>query len=388
MKGSIRQRGKGTWQIRYEGQPDGSGKRKYLSVTFHGNKTDAQRELRKKITAVEEGTHVDRNLETVSSFMESWLTNYAAVNTTPRTTQGYRQKVSAYIIPHLGGIKMQNLTARHVQGLHRWMLDKRLSNQSVLHTHRVLSKAMQCAVDWEVISKNPAQKIKPPRPEPTPIDVWDMVELGRFVQGTTDNQFSDVFKLAVFSGLRRSELTGLRWEQLDLETKTLRVTETLQRISGRGLMVGQPKTKTSRRAIALGETAINLLQEIRWKQIRLETEMGALYQNESGYVFTDALGAPIDADRLTKGFTKVVKSLGLPPATFHSLKHLHASLLLAEGVNPKAISERLGHSNVALTLNIYSHLLPGLQESAAEALDKRLASVHEMSTDFMPPTES
>jgi integrase len=386
MKGSIRSRGKNTWQLRFEGRPDGAGRRKYLAVTFHGNKTEAQRELRKKITAVEEGTHVDRNHETIAGFMEYWLVNHAEVNTTPRTVQGYRQKITAYIIPCLGGVKIQNLTAKHIQELHHSMLSNGLSNQSVVHAHRVLSKALECAIEWEIIPRNPAPKIKPPRPEPKGIDVWNMVELGRFAQFATDSQFSDVFRLAIFTGLRRSELAGLRWDQIDSDTKTLRVTETLQRIVGRGLLVGKPKTKTSRRAIALGETANNLLQEIRWKQIALRAQMGGLYQNQAGYVFTDALGAPIDPDRLTKEFAKVIKRAELPGSTFHSLRHIHASLLLAEGVNPKAISERLGHSKVSLTLDIYAHLLPGLQESAAVALDRRLSHVHGLSTDSVEVT--
>jgi integrase len=373
MKGSVRQRSKGSYQIRYEAPLDGTGKRKYLSETVRGTKKDAERVLRERLAAIENGGYVAKHKETVAQFMQRWLEGYAATHTRPATFVGYCQRVNLYIIPCLGGIQVQSLTPRHVQDLHRWMLDKGLSNQSVVHAHRVLSEALKHGVQWGIIPRNPAEQVSPPRPESKDLQVWDMAVIKKFLLAAKDSPFADAFLLLLYSGMRRSELTGLRWEGIDFESKTLRVTGTLKRVTGHSLLAGPPKTASSRRSIALGETAVALLHAIRGKQLALKEDLGDLYQNPQGYVFTDLQGSPIDADRLTREFHRIVKEAGLPPATLHSLRHCHASLLLAEGVNIKAISERLGHSDVRLTLQVYSHLLPGLQASAAEALDRRLA---------------
>lgn len=201
-----------------------------------------------------------------------------------------------------------------------------------------------------------------------------MADIRRFLDAAKDSPFADAFLLLLYTGMRRSELTGLRWEGIDFESKTLRVTGTLQRVTGHNLLAGPPKTASSRRSIALGETPIALLHAIRGKQLALKEDQGDLYHNPQGYVLTDLQGNPLDSNRLTREFRRIVKEAGLPTATLHSLRHCHASLLLAEGVNIKAISERLGHSDVRLTLQVYSHLLPGLQASAAEALDRILAA--------------
>ena len=137
-------------------------------------------------------------------------------------------------------------------------------------------------------------------------------------------------------------------------------------------MKGPTKTRSSRRAIALGQPAVQLLHTLRGKQLALQAELQDMYQDPGGYVLADQLGNPIDSNRLSREFARVVKAVGLPTATLHSFRHAHASLLLAEGVSIKGIADRLGHSNPAVTLNIYSHLLPGLQDNAARLLDKRL----------------
>lgn len=372
MNGSIRQRYKGTWQLRYEGPADATGNRKQVNETVQGTRREADRVLRERLLSIETGNYVARNKETVAQFMDSWLEGYAASHTTPRTLMGYQGNVTRYIAPCLGGVQMQVLSPRHVQGLHKWMLDKGLSNQSVVHAHRVLSKALKDAVEWGIITKNPAVSVSPPRPERQEVGVWDMATITQFMEASQDSVFHEAFMLSLHTAMRRSEVTGLRWDGVDLPASTIRVTGTLQRVTGHGLLAGQPKTKTSRRAIALGQTTVDLLHGVRGKQLALQAELGDLYRNEAGYVFTDELGAPIDSNRLSREFHRIVKSAGLPHITLHGLRHCVASLMLADGASIKTVAEKLGHSNPSLTLDIYSHLLPTIQEQAAEALDRRL----------------
>jgi len=373
MKGSITQRTKGSWQLRYDGPEDATGRRKQVNETLRGSRKEAERVLRERLLAIETGNYVARNKETVGQFMESWLEGYAASHTTPRTQVGYRGNVTRYITPCLARVQLQALTPRHIQDLHKWMLDKGLSNQSVVHAHRTFSKALKDAVSWGIITKNPAVSVSPPRPERQEVEVWDMATIARFMEASQDSPFHEAFMLALHTAMRRSEITGLRWDGVDFSANTIRVTGTLQRVTGHGLLAGQPKTKTSRRAIALGSTAIDLLHMIRGKQLALQAELGDLYQNEAGYVFTDERGKPIDSNRLSREFARIVKVAALPHATLHGLRHCVASLMLADGASIKTVAEKLGHSNPSLTLDIYSHLLPTIQEQAADALDKRLA---------------
>lgn len=373
MRGSIEQRSPGSWRLRYDGPPNAAGKRKQVTETVKGTKKEAEKVMRERLATIESGNYVARHRETVAQFMESWLSGYASTHTSPRTVMGYKGNIQRYIIPCLGGVLIQNLRPHYVQDLHRWMLEKGLSNQSVVHAHRVLSEALKHAVAWGMIPKNPAASVSPPRPEAKGVQVPAMDVVKRFLVAAQDSPFLDAFKLALYTGMRRSELTGLRWEGVDFAAKTLRVTGTLQRVTGKGLLSGQPKTKTSRRAIDLGKSAVDLLHSVRGKQLALQAELGDLYQNEAGYVFTDQLGNAIDSNRLSRDFHRIVKAAGLSDVSLHTLRHFHASLLLADGASIKLIAERLGHANAAITLNVYSHLLPGLQRQAAEALDKRLA---------------
>jgi len=375
MRGSIQQRGKNTWRLRYDGPPTPDGKRKILSETVHGPKKDAGVALRDRLTALETGRHVSKNRETVAQFMESWLTNHAQSHTKPRTFMGYKQKVRAYIIPCLGGVQIQKLTPRHVQDLHQWILAKGLSNQSVVHAHRVLALALKHAVALDVIPKNPAELVSPPKPEPKAINVWDLDTIKRFLVAAKESQFQDVFRLAILTGLRRSELTGLTWKAISFESETLRVIRTLQRVTGKGLLSGEPKSQAGKRSVALDETALDLLHSIRGKQLSLQAELGDLYQNTEGYVFTNDLGRPIDSDRLSREFTKIVRGTKLPSATLHSLRHCHVSLLLEDGGSIRLVADRVGHADPSLTLRVYSHLMPGAQLAAANSLGKKLAGM-------------
>lgn len=372
MKGSVTPRGKNTWRLRYNGPPTPNGDRKILSETFHGTKREAESILRQRLASLESGSYVARNREPLAQFMESWLSGYAGTHTTPRTMVGYKEKTKNYIVPCLGGIPVQSLTPRHVQDLHKWMLAKDLSNQTVTHAHRVLSEALKHAVAWGILPKNPAESVSPPRPEQREVSVWDFEQIQAFMEACKNSKFHDAFMLALYTGMRRSEITGLRWEGVDFSTSTLRVTGTLQRITGHGLLQGNPKTKTSRRAISVWRKTLDILHSVRGNQLAQQTALGDLYQNEAGYVFTDDVGKPIDPNRLSREFAMIVKDAGLPTANFHSLRHCHASLMLADGASIKTISERLGHSKASLTLDVYSHLLPTIQAQAAQSLEERL----------------
>jgi integrase len=372
MNGSIRKRSKGTWQMRYDAPPDGTGKRRYVSETVHGNKKDAERILRERLATIENGGYVPCDKETVAAFLDRWLKTYAASNTTLRTQEGYRGNIERYINPSIGGIPLQNLTGRHIQGMYAEMLERGLSARTTLHVHRVLRKALADAMRWGLLSRNAADAATPPRPERKQTDMWDAETIDQFLAAAEDSRFRDLYKLAVWTGMRRSELAGLKWDHVDLVTCRLSVVATLQRILGRGLVEGQPKTPRSRRSIALAPEAIELLHGIRGRQIEQRLDYGDLREN-AGYVFAQDDGKPINPPSVSKDFGIIVRNVGLPHLTLHGLRHAHATLALTAGVNPKIVSERLGHSSIAVTMDVYSHVLPGMQEQAAQAVEELLS---------------
>ncbi|MDA0735350.1 MAG: tyrosine-type recombinase/integrase [Chloroflexi bacterium] len=372
MRGSIEQRSRGSWRLRYDGPQVSNRRRKQITETVKGTKKEAERVLRERLAAIENGGYVPKDKETVGEFMDRWLVDYAATNTTLRTQEGYRGNISRYIRPALGSVSLQALAPREIQGMYAAMLDRGLSARTVLHTHRVLKQALGHAVKWGLLLRNVADGVTPPKPQLRETKMWDAATVNRFLEAARNSRFRDLYHLAVLSGMRRSETCGLKWESVDLTGGKLAVVSTLQRLSGKGLVEGQPKTPRSRRSIALSPATVDLLHGIRGRQIEQRLIAGDAWDN-IGYVFTQSDGTPVDPESVSKDFRFIVRNEGLPSLTFHGLRHAHATLLLKQGVHPKIVSERLGHSNIAVTMDIYSHVLPGLQEQAALALDEALS---------------
>ncbi len=305
----------------------------------------------------------------MGQFLIRWLDTYAATNTTAKTQQGYRQNLK-YADP-LSAIPLQSLTAQQIQGIYASMTKKGLSNTTVVQLHRILHKALGTGVKWGLLTRNVADAATPPRIDRKELEMWDLETIHLFLDAAVGHRYQDFYHLALLTGMRRSELAGLQWASVDLVNGRLSVVKTLQRISGQGLVEGQPKTARSRRSIALSPDAVSRLHEIRGRQIGQQVEVGEIWQ-ATGFVFTQSDGRPIDPDSTTKDFTKLIKAVRLPHMTVHGLRHAHATMLLEEGVNPKVVSERLGHATIATTMDVYSHVLPGLQEQAALALDGKL----------------
>ena len=335
--------------------------------------------LRERLTAIENGGYVPKHKETVAEFMRRWLDTYAVTNTTPRTQRGYRGNIKRYIGPAIGSVPLQSLTARHIQGMYADMLERGLSATTVVQLHRIPRLALLHAVKWGVLTRNVADATTPPRIQRQQLEMWDVDTIRRFLEAANATRFRDFYYLAVLTCMRRSEPLGLQWENVDLAGAVIRVVKTLQIIVGKGLQEGQPKTARSRRSIALSPAAVDLLNSIRGRQVEQRLGVGDAWQN-TGYVFTQADGRPLYPDEVTREFTGIVRQASLPHLTLHGLRHAHATLLLVAGIHPKVVSERLGHSNIAVSMDTYSHVLPGLQ-AAALALDKRLARGHRSGTD-------
>ena len=365
-QGTVTQRYKGTFQLRYH-VVDTNGKRKQVNETVKGTKKEAEKVLRERLTSIDNGLYIDKSKETVSQFMSRWMETYVATNVTLRTAYGYQGQIKRYIDPTIGSVTLQLLTTGQIQKVYADMLGRGLSNTTVVHLHRVLREALGHAVKWGIIARNVAEAASPPRPEQKQMPMWDVPTIIDFLELSHGTRFGHIHEFAVLTGLRRSEICGLKWESVDLEAGSLSVVATLQRIKGHGLVTGTPKTKRSRRTVDLAPETIDLLRTIRGGQMAQQLEYGSVWQN-TGYVFTDIDGSPLAPDMVTKDFCGLVREHGLPQLTFHGLRHAFATLGLKAGISPKVVSEALGHSNIGITLDTYSHVLPNMQTELSKAV--------------------
>lgn len=362
MRGHIDSRGKGTWRIRWEAPRGADGRRRYRGETIHGTKKEAEGVLRDRLREQERGGYVEPSRETLSEYMERWLQTYAASNCAPRTVQGYRQYVRCYVNPSIGGVRLQALQPTHVQGLYADLLKRGLSSTTVVQLHRIIHEALAHAVKWELCLRNITDAVSPPKIVRKEAPVWDDEIVGRFLDVSKSTRYDGFFRLALLTGMRRGELAGLRWSNVDLVSGRILVLETRGWLTGQGIVTGKPKTARSARSIVLDDDAVELLHNIKGRQI--------LGGNQSEYVLTAPEGGPVDPNEASHAFHKLVKKARLPHLTLHGLRHVQATRLLQRGVNPKIVSERLGHSTVSITLDVYSHVLPGLQESAIRDLGR------------------
>jgi integrase len=285
-----------------------------------------------------------------------------------RTYERYESIVRVHLVPAIGSDKLKTLTPAHVRGLYRSKLDSGLAPRTVLHVHRTLSKALKQAHDDGLIPRNVAGPVKPPRPRTEEIRPLDREQVRALFEAAKGDRLEALYVAAVTAGLRRGELLGLGWEDVDLDAGTLQVLRTLPEPKG-GYIFEAPKSGEGRN-IRLTQMAVAALREHRRRRLEERMERGSLWQ-DNGLVFTSGIGTPLLGGNLHRSFKAMLRHAGLPEIRFHDLRHTCATLLLRQGVNPKFVQELLGHADIALTLNVYSHVLPDMG-SAAGAMDAAL----------------
>lgn len=317
--------------------------------------------------------------QTVADYLDYWLETYARGATKPGTYDRYRQVANAHIKPAVGTVRLDKLTPTHLASLYRAKLDGGrldgkpggLSPRTVRYIHATLHEALGHAVRWGLLTRNVADAVDAPRLDRTEMHYWDVDQVSVFLDAAAGSRFAPIFELAILTGLRRGELLGLRWQDLDLDAGRLTVRQTLIDKSGH-ITFSSPKTYRSRRPVALSESAVALLKRHKRDQ-NLERLRAGEGWTPSDLVFTSELGTPVQPRNLYRAFSHATQAARLPKIRFHDLRHSHATLLFAADVHPKIVSERLGHATVGFTLDVYAHVVPGMQDEAAGRLDALLA---------------
>ena len=378
-QGHIRQRGQQSWELKFDlGRDPVTGKRISRYVNFRGPKREAQAELNRLLNSRNEGTYVDPTKMTVADYLEHWLTVYVDRQLAAKTAARHRGIIQHQIVTHLGNVPMRKLTAVHIEAFEAnlqregYVKGRRrgqgLTAQTVLHVHRTLSQALAHAVKTGVLFKNPAEQVKPPRPPSREIAILTKPEVATLLHAAEQTWLYLPVLIGVTTGMRRGELLGLRWSDIDLKAARLTVNQSLERVKGKSVFKS-PKTTTSRRTITLPALTIEALKEHRATQAAERLRLGL---GKPELVFSHTDGSPMDPDTISKGFDRLIKASGVRRITFHGLRHTHISHQLMDGVHVKIVSERAGHASVSTTLSVYAAFIPNMQADAAAGVDKWL----------------
>jgi integrase len=281
--------------------------------------------------------------------------------------------MNRHVVPVLGTTSLAKLTAQQVQRLYSTKLDEGLSTSTVHHLHAVLHRALAQAERLGLVARNVSELVDVPRMAEHEMRVLDNEQVRRLLEVAQGDRLEALYVLAVSTGMRQGELLALRWVDINLDRRTVQVRATLQRTKEHGYMLAAPKTKRSRRQISLTTVARDALRPHRSRQAQERLAAGPAWDGTHDLVFSDAAGGPLSGIQVTRAaFYPLLKRAGLPRIRFHDLRHTAATLLLGRGINPKIVSEMLGHASVGITLDTYSHVLPDMQEQAAAQMDAAL----------------
>ncbi len=377
MRGHIVKRYKNSYTIVLSlGVDPATGKKRQQWVSVKGTKKEAEKRLAELLHQLDNGTFMKPGKTTLGEFLERWLKDYAWPNLAPRTAEGYEHIIRRHLILSLGNIALTQLKPEHLQHYYSQKLSGGrcdgkggLSPRTVRHHHVNLHTALESAVKWGLLSRNPADAVSPPRSQRPEWHTLNEDDISTLLEAAKATPYYALFYLALYTGMRRSELLALRWCDIDLLLCQIYVTRTLHQLRDGSIVYRAPKTAKGRRMIALSPSAALVLREHKEKQEAMRAMLGIPLKDDD-LVFSQLDGKPLLPSTVTHAWIKLVRRAGLEGVRLHDARHSHASLMLKQGAHPKIVSERLGHANIGITLDTYSHILPGLQEAAADRFDK------------------
>jgi len=347
-----------------------SGKWKHLWKTTDGSRK-ADKLKTKMLAEVEKNDYQKPSKIMVETHLKEWLNGSVRSTVSPATYELYKIIVEKHLIPNLGSVPLSKLRAANIQALYADKLGEGLSPRTVQLLHVTLHKSLSNAVKTGLLSHNPMDAVDQPKVERRAMKTMDEKGIKYFLDETRKNQDGEYYALffcLLFTGLRRNEALALRWTDIDLLGAQLSVNRTMQFIKNE-ITFKPPKTKTSRRSIALTPVTCTVLRLHREKQNKIRQKAGLESVTDNDLVFCQYNGKPYLPNSITHAWIKLTRRCGLDGIRLHDARHTHASLLLKQGVHPKVVQERLGHASIAITLDLYSHVAPGMQKAAAAGFD-------------------
>jgi integrase len=375
--GHIRRRGAHSWELKYDcGIDPMTGKRITRYASVKGTRRDAQEALTKLLHARDTGAAVDPTKETVSQFIDRW-NDSVETKVSPKTRERYAELLRLHVVPHVGTRPIQKLTAADLDRLYSKLLrDSGLAPRTVGHVHRLLHKVLSVALKWGVLTRNIADAAEPPLVPHSEQVILSEDHTRQLLDGLRGDFLYLPVLMLLTTGLRRGELLALRWCDLDLDAGTLRIEQSLEQIKT-GMRFKSPKTKHGRRSITLPSIAVAELRQHRKTQQEMRLQLGIGRLPEDVPVISTYDGKPYSPDALTLRWRRALMRLKLPRVTLHSLRHTHASALIASGMDVLTVSRRLGHSSPSITLSVYAHKFANRDAEAARLMDAAFGTITE-----------
>jgi integrase len=363
-EGSVyRRRSDGLW-VGTLSLPDGSRK------PFYGKKqSEVLDKLERAKSDLRRGQLAGSNSNTtVKEYLEDWLENIHKPTIRLSTYLDYRKVLKNYLVPGFGKVKLKNLSPQLVQAFYTQKINEGLAPKTVRNIHGVLHKALENAVKWNLLPRNVCDAVAPPRLPHKEQSVLTKGQAHTLLDEVIAHRLEALLALAVTTGLRQGELLALRWRDIDFESRSVQVKRQVGYFKGYGRIESEPKTEKGRRSVALSSFVLDILKHHKARQEEQQREVGSAWI-EKDLVFTNAQGDFYSASTLRKVFRRFLTSIGLPRLRFHDLRHSAATILLELNTHPKVVSEMLGHSDIRITLGLYSHVLPSMQEEVAKRWD-------------------
>jgi integrase len=355
MKGHIRERSPGRWAIVIDVHDPKTGKRRRKWHSFRGNKRDAQAHCARLITEMKDGAYVERDRRLLNDFLDTWERDWAATNVSPKTSERYSELLRTHVRPALGGKPMQAIRAEDLNKLYTDLHDK-IAPRTVKHVHRLLHRVFGHAAKWGAIKRNVVSLVDAPKAPVIEAPALQLAEIPKMFEAIRGRNLFQIAVVALGTGMRRGELCALRWQDVDLDGAKLQVERSLEQTKA-GLRFKSPKSARGRRSISLSPAVVSELRT-HWKaQQEQRLSLGLGGASPDGLVFANWDGSPRLPNGLTKEFADAMQRAGLSHVTLHTLRHTHASQLIASGMDILTVSRRLGHSSPAITLTVYGHLL-------------------------------
>lgn len=366
QRGGIYRRG-GTWTAFWR-TDTAAGRKQHTKGGFR-TKKEAQQFLNGTMAAIQDGVFSQPTRVTFGQFLtERWLpARQMALR--PSTFASYRVAINLHVIPELGHVQIQQLSPDRLDLFYAHLVAKGLSAKTVRNIHVVIHRALGDAVRKNLVPRNVAAAADPPqlnRANREEMRTWTPEQLRKFFDGIAEHRLAAAYVLAATTGMRRGEILGVRWRDVDFKARRLQVQQTVLSVEYK-ITVGRPKTRRGERKIALDAETIRMLTDHRSAQRREKELLGAGY-HDHGLVFAREDGSPVHPDYFSQTFDRAVKRLQLPKIRLHDLRHTHATLGLAAGIHVKVMSDRLGHATTSFTQDIYMHAIPAVEEDAADQI--------------------
>jgi integrase len=365
-EGSIYQRSSGSWRAQLSIRGKRHGK------TFK-HKADALAWLREMQNQLDLGYDIQEGNLTLEKYLPQWL-DRRKTSLSPSTVYQYGQIMRDHIIPHIGEIRLKDLRLDRIERLYSDLLDSNIGVRTIRLTHAVLHNALNKAIKYGLIVRNPAQGADLPEYSHSEMHVLDASQVNQFLVAAQNSQYKALYYLAIHTGMRQGELFGLKWTDIQWQTGVMYVQRQVKWVPGQGWGFKDTKTKSGRRTIKLGEGTLQVLRLHREQQATNKVVAGDRWK-EHGLVFPSLVGTPSNPSNLRKDFLKFLQEAGLHKIRFHDLRHTAASLMLNNGVPPIVVSKILGHSKPSITLDVYGHLYQEMQTDAAKIMDDLLTPI-------------